>query len=123
MIEPGKLNRRIVLKQPDVKIGEDPFRNPIYGVKEHLRSAEYLPVSDRERVMAKEVAAEYTARFRLQWTPTVAQVTPRWWLTFDGRDYDIIGTKELGRRQGIEITASARTDLWGGSTNAEYGQD
>lgn len=36
--------------------------------------------------------------------------SPLWWLTFDGRTFDIVGIKEIGRREGIEITAAARAE-------------
>lgn len=110
-MEPGKRDRRIVLKRAGGATGTDPFGNPIPGPDvEITRWAEYLPVSDRERLAAMEVSAEYTARFRILWSAAVAGLNPTWWLTFDGRDYDIAGVKELGRREGLEITANTRAD-------------
>lgn len=108
----GELDRRIWLN----RIGEadlSPSGNPIPGTGGPVvieRWAKYAPVSDRERIAAKEVAAEYTARFTIRWSQSVRQVNPTWWVTYEGRDYDIAGVKEVGRREYIEITASARTD-------------
>jgi hypothetical protein len=40
----------------------------------------------------------------------VADLSPKDRLTFDGRVFNIIGVKEIGRREGLEISASARAD-------------
>lgn len=68
-------------------------------------------VSDRERVAAAEVAAEITTRFQILWSSTVAGLTPRDRCQCDQLIYDILAVRELGRREGIEITAAARIDL------------
>ncbi|WP_332717347.1 phage head closure protein [Pelagibacterium mangrovi] len=110
-MDAGDLDRRITLHKAGEPQGEDDFGNPIPGEDINLtRWAEYLPVSDRERLAAMEVSASYTARFRIRWSQAVKSVDPTWRLTFEGRVYDISGVKELGRREGIEITASARAE-------------
>lgn len=72
--------------------------------------AEVMPVSDGERIRAMEVSAEITTRFRIRYSSTVASVNPKDRVAYDGRVYDIVGVKELGRRGGLEITANARAD-------------
>jgi len=72
--------------------------------------AEKTDVSDSERIAAAEVAAEITTRFRLLWSETYATVNPKDRITVGGRTYDIFGVKEIGFREGIEITASARAE-------------
>jgi SPP1 family predicted phage head-tail adaptor len=67
-------------------------------------------VSDGERWRAGEVAAHITTRFRVRWSLFMAGITPKDRLTCEGREYDISGLKEIGRREGIEITAAARVD-------------
>lgn len=61
-------------------------------------------------MQSAEVGATITARFRIRWSPDVAALSPVWWLVFEGRNFDISGAKEIGRRDGIEITASARAE-------------
>ena len=67
-------------------------------------------VSDGERWRAGEVAAHVTTRFRVRWSLFMAGITPKDRLICEGREYDISGMKEIGRREGLEITAAARVD-------------
>ncbi|WP_417585128.1 phage head closure protein [Pelagibacterium sp.] len=108
----GKRDRRITLKKagtPDL----DGAGNPIPGSGDPVsivRWAEYMPVSDSERIAAMEVSAEYTARFRILWSDAVEDLNPTWWLEYSGKVYDVSAVKEQGRRDGLEITASARAE-------------
>jgi len=72
--------------------------------------AEKRDVSDGERFRAQQVEAQITSRFLLLWSPQLADVDAKDRIVVDGRSYDISGVKEIGRRDGIEITAAARAD-------------
>lgn len=72
--------------------------------------AEYEPLRDAERYAAGQVGATATARFRIRYSSTVADLGPLDRLVYDGRTYDIHAVKEIGRREGLEITAAARTE-------------
>lgn len=67
-------------------------------------------VSDREKMQAAELGASITTRFVVRWSATLAGVTAKDRLVCEGVTYDIAGKKELGRREGFEITATARAD-------------
>lgn len=67
-------------------------------------------VSDGERVAAAEVSATITTRFEIPWAEEYSDLNPTDRLICDGRTYDIWGAKELGYREGIEITAAARAE-------------
>ncbi len=54
--------------------------------------------------------ATVTSRLRLRWSAFAADITPLDRVICEGRDYNITGVKEIGRRKAIEITASARAD-------------
>lgn len=111
MLNAGNLDRRIVLHRLGVEIGRDTFNAPIHGAPVALAvSAAFRPVSDSERMASSEVGATTTARFQIRWSSDVADLSPVWWLGFDGRTFDIVGVKEIGRREGIEITAAARAE-------------
>lgn len=67
-------------------------------------------ISDGERWRAGQVQAHVTTRFRLRWSSVTAGLTAKDRVTCEGRTYDIVAVKEIGRREGVEITAAARTD-------------
>lgn len=73
-------------------------------------AASYNPVSDGERTRAQETAAVADARFQIRYARAVEDVTPKYRLRFEGRVFNIIGVKEIGRREGIEISAQARAE-------------
>ena len=72
--------------------------------------AEKLDLSDGERVAAAEVSAEITTRFRILYSSTVASVNAKDRIVLGDFTYDILGVKEIGTREGLEITAAARAD-------------
>ena len=70
-------------------------------------------ISDRERIQAQEVSAEITTRFTILYSTDVDDTNPKDRIEFpiaSGTYFDIYGVKELGRREGLEITATARAD-------------
>lgn len=79
------------------------------------RWAEKRDVSDRERLAlqsdAPEIAAQITTRFRILWSADVASLNPKDRVVFEGRVFDIKAVKEIGTREGLEISAMARADL------------
>ena len=102
----GDLDRRITFERA---IGTtDDLGGEVHNWGEHATVwAQVLPISDGERWRAAEVAASVTTRFRIRWG---AGVTVEDRIAYDGRIYDIVGVKEIGRREGQEITAAARAD-------------
>ena len=74
------------------------------------RWASSLPVNDSEAFRNSEATATITHRFQILWDATAALVDPTYRLLFDNRTYDIAAVKEIGRRDGIEISATARAE-------------
>lgn len=72
--------------------------------------ASYRALSDAERIRSAEVAAVIEARFRIRWSPGVADVTAKDRLQFEGRPQEIVAVKPIGRRKWIEISTAARSD-------------
>lgn len=110
----GKLDRRITLERnvPTKDGAGHPVDNwvelaTVWASKQEIRDGE----RSLERLRADEVAAVATARFQVRWSAVVASLTPKDRLTFDGLRHEITALKEIGRREGREITAAARTDL------------
>lgn len=105
----GQMDRRITIRRATTATNDFGEAVPtwcdlvtVWASKEDIR--------DSERFQAQEVGADRTTRFRIRYSQAVADVTPKDTIVYDGRTYNIVATKELGRRVGIEITASARAD-------------
>lgn len=106
------LNRLIMLTAPGGEIiGRDEFNAPILSPCLPVEVlAEYMTGGGAEKLAANEVQAAATVKFRVRWSPAMAEISPTWRLTFDGRDYDIAAATETGHRDAIEITAMARAE-------------
>lgn len=110
LIRSRDLNRRVqFLRATEVRdsfgVVEQwaPLGTPILAARED--------VSDAERWRASEVSASITTRFVVRWSSVSNAVTPKDRVTCEGREYDITGIREKeGRRQWLEITATARID-------------
>lgn len=105
----GELDRSLILIRRDVgsnALGEPTETFTVFATAR----ASKTDISDGEKVRAQQVGAEITARFQVYWSPNWATLNPKDRLICDGREYDVVGVKEIGRRDGIEITACARAD-------------
>lgn len=67
-------------------------------------------VSDGERMRASEVSAEISTRFVIRWDSAWADINAKDRIQYETRVFDIFSVKEIGRRQGLEITGTARAD-------------
>jgi HK97 gp10 family phage protein/SPP1 family predicted phage head-tail adaptor len=93
-VKAGTLDRRITIEQyvqTQNSIG-DPI--PTYSIYKVV-SAAVIPSREREYMANKEIAGENTVIFRIRHL-TGLQTTMR--IVYEGRNYDIIGFKEIGRR-------------------------
>lgn len=105
----GKLDRRIVLQR--FSETRDAYNEPVKTwATLASRSASYEPLSDGERFRAGETAATASARFVIRWSSAVSSLNSKDRLTFDGDTYEIVRVKEMGRREGLEITVAGRAD-------------
>lgn len=108
-MDAGRLDRRIVLKRR--KAGANSFGEPV-DIWTAIATvwANAAPVSDAERTRAGETLASRMCRFTIRWSSALASVDPRDQIEFDGQTWDIRGIKEIGRRELLELTASARAE-------------
>lgn len=108
-LDAGALDRRIRLER--FTETRDEFNEPVKAwATLATRSASYEPLSDGEKFSASETAANASARFRIRWSEAVRDLNPKDRLVFEGDTWEIVRTKEIGRREGIEITAANRPD-------------
>ena len=105
----GKMDRRITLQRATVTY--DALNNPVQTWATLATVwASKEDISDSERVAAKEVGAEITTRFQIRYSTDVSDLNPKDRLTYNSDTYQIVGVKEIGRREGLEITSVARID-------------
>lgn len=69
--------------------------------------AEYLPANAAERWVNPSFVAETECVFKIYWR---ADIGPLNQIEFEGRRYDVLGTMEIGRREGLAISARARAE-------------
>lgn len=105
----GRMDRRITIQRATET--RDDFNN-VVKTWSTLKTvwAEKRDVSDSERISSQEVGADITTRFWIEWYRDLEDLNPKDQLVYNGNTYRITAVKEMGRKQGMEITASARTD-------------
>lgn len=105
----GKLDRRVTLRR--FTSSTDGFNNPVEtwaDLATVWAAVEF--VRDGERFRSGEVGASQMIRVQIRYSAQVAGIDAKDRLMFDGREYAVNGVKELGRRVGLELTATARAD-------------
>lgn len=109
MIGVGQLDRRVQFRR--LQASDDGFaRSGAWVDHGDPVWASRRDVSDRERALAGQTAAVLVTRFAVRWSSFTAGLTPVDQVLCEGRLFDIVGIKEIGRRQFLEITAQARAD-------------
>lgn len=109
-MDPGALNRRVhfmrALRVDDgyqSRPGQPaPYGGPVW--------ASLRDVSDAERFVAGATRSSLTTRFVVRWSSLTDSLTPADTLRCEGRDYEIVGIKELVRRAYLEITCRRSDD-------------
>lgn len=69
------------------------------------------PVRDGERNAGMQVEREVSDRFVTHWSAALAALNLTQQLVCEGVTYNLVGRRELGRREGLEWSAVARPDL------------
>jgi SPP1 family predicted phage head-tail adaptor len=108
-MQAGKMDRRVTFQKQSTDRDE-------LGQYENIWTDEFTvwaratPISDGEKFGGAEVKAYATHRFQIRYSTAAALVTPTWRMVFEGATFDISGIKEIGRREGFEITATKRAE-------------
>lgn len=106
----GELDRRIQLQR--LGAGRNSFNEPATEFEPFATVwAKVTPISDGERARARQTSATATHRFLIRYSGQVAGITAKDRVFYNGQAFDISGVKEVNRREGLEITATARADI------------
>lgn len=68
-------------------------------------------VSAAESFRAQEVGAQLSLRFRIRYSPDVADLNPRDRVLYDGRVYNLTGVREIKRNRWLEVDCVVRDDV------------
>lgn len=103
LVPAGRRDRRITIRRKTLT------RDAIGGVVETWDNlcvvwAQKMDVSGREFIAAGQVNPEITTRFRIRWRNDITKAMR---VLYDGVDYDIVHIAEMGRRQFLEMIATA----------------
>ncbi len=111
----GRLDRRITIERRTVaqnSFGEEnetwSNAGELWAEKRHERVLERF--ASQQRYASAEVA------FRVRWFPLIPTVTAAlddYRITYEGREYNILGIDEIGRREGAHVVCVSRTDKGG----------
>jgi SPP1 family predicted phage head-tail adaptor len=108
-MDSGALDRSLILRKRTV--ANNTLGEPVETFTDLATvRASKTDISDAEKVRAQQVGAEITTRFQIRWSVNWSDLNPKDRVTCDGREYEIVGVKEIGRRVGLEITACARPE-------------
>lgn len=105
----GALDRRVTLRRATVTVNGYGEEIPTWDDLATVWASKD-DVRDAERVQAAAVGAIVTTRFQIRWSATTAGLTNKDQLICEGRLYQVVALKEISRREGIEITATAQAD-------------
>ncbi len=109
LLTAGSLDQRITFLIPAVAVNA--FNEPVEIMTTFSEVwAKRSDMSTSEAIRAQEVGAELTARFTVRWSTESAQVDPSFRIRHRGEEFNIIGTREIGRREWLEVDAVARND-------------
>lgn len=106
-LDPGALDRRVIILA--ATSDDDGFSSDLGAPTEvGKRWMSKRDVSDGERITAASFGAKITSRFICRYDSlTAAIMSDTHSLVLDGVTYNVTGVKELGRREGIEITTAS----------------
>lgn len=105
----GALDRRIsILRSTPVDDGMQTTAGEFAAAFSRAASVEW--VRDGEKFAAGETQASVAVRFQVRWDSDTATIDVRDRVAFEGRTFEVVGVKEIGRREGLEISASARAE-------------
>lgn len=105
----GKLDRRIIIERASVTAlpSGEPVESwsPIATVWAQAR-----PVRGDERFAARQLVGTAVMTFHMRYRADLA-LTVKDRIIYDGKTWDILDIREIGRRVVMEIDAKARADL------------
>lgn len=109
-MQAGKLDRRLTLRRKTTTTDEFGAEIATWADVATVWASKQ-DVSDGERVRAQQVGARITTRFQVRWGSVTKTISAEDQVVCEGVLYEVTARKEIGRREGVEITATAQADV------------
>jgi hypothetical protein len=106
-LDPGTLDRRVTILAAQSE--DDGFSSsPGAPVEVGKRWMSRKDIGDGERIRAESFGSKISSRFVCHYDSLTSTIRPdRHSLLCEGTVYNVVGVKEIGRREGLEITTAA----------------
>jgi SPP1 family predicted phage head-tail adaptor len=108
-IRAGKLDRRIVIQGKVIVISDSGEEQVTWSQLANVW-AEKVESTGAERYAAQQLIGRAMSTFRFRWNQATSQVTAGHQILYNGRAYDILDVREIGRREGLEVDCFAPSD-------------
>lgn len=105
----GRLDRRITLERNTPTQNSSGEEIEAWSVLATVW-AETRPMRGAETFNAQQFLGKTPMTFRIRWSTRVKVLNVEDRIVFDGRQYNILDIREIGRREGLEIDAYARSE-------------
>lgn len=105
----GELDRSIVIQANTPT--QDGYGSPV-DVWAKIHTADTIaagvrPVRGGVRYGTQQFVGEQISTFKIRWRDDVTTVNR---IVYNGRNWDVLDVREVGRREGLEIDAKARSE-------------
>lgn len=110
MIAAGPLDRRITIQRQDVSQSES-GAEVVRWVDVATVYAKKKETAGYERFASAQFVGRAAKQFLIRWSSEVAGITTKHRVIFDGREHDIVDVREVGRREGIELDCTVRSEV------------
>ena len=102
----GRMDRRIELQE--VILSQNEAGESIeVPVKVFDSWAEVREMRGSERHMSAQTVAQADTKFKIRWRPNVTAINR---IIYNNKSYDITGVLEIGKQEGLELHAKARSE-------------
>lgn len=100
----GPLDRIITLFRPGAAVDDGYTSKPALE-NEGTRKARFIPERVSEIYAGGGRQAQVPIVLEVRSDPLTRQIDTGWRIEFEGKNYDVTGAQEIGRRNGIRISA------------------
>lgn len=105
----GRLDRRISLQRATITQDSTGDEVLTWGTLTTVW-AEAKPMRGAESFTAQQFIGKTPVTFRIRWSDATKAITVEDRIIFDERTFNILDVREIGRREGLEVDAYARSE-------------